>query len=128
MHLPNKVFRQFGKEQQIPEHPETYETLHELTRSGFQGANWADLHKDWIELWSRRASALVQASLVDPYVPMVQYMRWYSVHTVRYISLPVNQQLHRDSLRCDVGRYEYMMDSITCIVWKSCDALAQGST
>ncbi|KAH9615080.1 hypothetical protein KSS87_005492 [Heliosperma pusillum] len=53
-HLPNRVARQFGWKQNIPEHADTEPKLHKMDTRGAHTRNWADYHSPYIAMWSKR--------------------------------------------------------------------------
>ena len=86
-HQPDRVIRQFGLQQAIPDPPRQPEQLHDLTLRGKQSDNWTHLYASVIQIWNERAQYVVisdhQLRLLSENDP---YMRWYSRHTRRWIS------------------------------------------
>ncbi|KAK4397134.1 protein MAINTENANCE OF MERISTEMS [Sesamum angolense] len=55
MHHPERVLRQFGMMQNIPDQPDTRDmSLHKITRSNRTGTNWVLQHILYITRWQRR--------------------------------------------------------------------------
>ncbi|KAH9614270.1 hypothetical protein KSS87_009671 [Heliosperma pusillum] len=52
--LPNRVARQFGWKQNIPEPADTEPKLHKMDKRGAHTRNWADYHSLYIAMWGRR--------------------------------------------------------------------------
>ncbi|KAH9611123.1 hypothetical protein KSS87_001526 [Heliosperma pusillum] len=53
-HLPNRVARQFGWKQNIPEPADTKPKLHKMDKRGAHSRNWADYHSSYLAMWGRR--------------------------------------------------------------------------
>ncbi|KAH9607740.1 hypothetical protein KSS87_008967 [Heliosperma pusillum] len=53
-HLPNRVTRQFGWKQNIPEPADTEPKLHKMDKRGPHTRSWADYHSPYIVMWGRR--------------------------------------------------------------------------
>ncbi|KAH9618464.1 hypothetical protein KSS87_010187 [Heliosperma pusillum] len=86
-HLPNRVARQFGWKQNIPEHADTEPKLHKMDTRGAHTRNWADYHSPYIAMWSKRTQFRFlgvednnDMGYNDP------YMVWYRDRTRRFIS------------------------------------------
>ena len=86
-HQPDRVMRQFGLQQSIPEPPRQQEQLRDLTLRGKESDNWMLLYASVIQIWHDRAQYVAindqQMGLLSENDP---YMRWYSRHTCRWIS------------------------------------------
>ncbi|KAL0006209.1 hypothetical protein SO802_013770 [Lithocarpus litseifolius] len=55
-HHPERVLRQFGMKQGIPENVDTSIELHKITLQGKQDKNWAEEHARYIGLWAAHAT------------------------------------------------------------------------
>ncbi|KAH9622959.1 hypothetical protein KSS87_011496 [Heliosperma pusillum] len=53
-HLPNRVARQFGWKQNIPEPADTEPKLHKMDKRGAHSRNWAEYHSAYLAMWFRR--------------------------------------------------------------------------
>ncbi|KAK4397639.1 protein MAINTENANCE OF MERISTEMS [Sesamum angolense] len=61
MHHPERVLRQFGMMQNIPDQPDTRDmSLHKITRSNRTGTDWVLQHILYITRWQRRYDTVIQ--------------------------------------------------------------------
>ncbi|KAH9611124.1 hypothetical protein KSS87_011978 [Heliosperma pusillum] len=97
-HLPNRVARQFGWKQNIPEPADTESKLHKMDKRGAHSRNWADYHSTYLAMWFRRYQFRFlgvennsDMGYNDP------YMVWYRDRTRRFIS-PTFQQAYQAPL------------------------------
>ncbi|KAH9623637.1 hypothetical protein KSS87_010070 [Heliosperma pusillum] len=97
-HLPNRVARQFGWKQNIPEPADTEPKLHKMDKRGAHSRNWADYHSPYLAMWGRRTQFRFlgvednsDMGYNDP------YMVWYRDRTRRFIS-PTFQQAYQAPL------------------------------
>ena len=89
MYLSDRVLRQFGLRQGIPEVCDTVRDLHQMSRRGRPGANWPVTHRDHIQAWGSRRERVVVGDVVDGTMSYSDpYMTWYRQITVLYIGDP----------------------------------------
>nr|XP_027087693.1 serine/threonine-protein phosphatase 7 long form homolog [Coffea arabica]XP_027087694.1 serine/threonine-protein phosphatase 7 long form homolog [Coffea arabica] len=110
-HCPDRVMRQFGLVQNVPEPVNTNpQGLHQFDLSGYPGRNWAQFHSAWIQYWNARANAEVTGQLADTFRPSNDYLKWYHEHTILYISNPSDQNLQMGQMLQGVsGQFEYLV-------------------
>ena len=58
LHLPDRVMRQFGLEQSVPQAVDTSDALHKKDRRG--QSNWEFRHSIHVQEWNRREALVVQ--------------------------------------------------------------------
>ena len=75
-HLPDRVMRQFGFHQGVPEN---FDTSRELHRFEFRTAtNWTTKHRCYIDIWNQRYGRLIQGPEdANPGHEDAEYMFWY---------------------------------------------------
>ncbi|XP_071914096.1 serine/threonine-protein phosphatase 7 long form homolog isoform X1 [Coffea arabica] len=125
IHCPDRVMRQFGMRQKIPEPVDTNQGgLHQLDLSGYPGRNWAHFHRNWIGYWNERAGAQVPGVPATTFRPSNKYLEWYHSHTILYITPPIQQHAQVGQMLHGVsGQFEYLMDTMQRIGRQSHDAL-----
>ncbi|KAL5154293.1 Serine/threonine-protein phosphatase 7 long form [Glycine soja] len=77
-HQPDRVLRQFGMQQPIPEPPSQPQNIHGLTLKGKQDENWFQLLAPIISKWNNRAEFRVDSFNFD-------YMVWYRRKTKMFV-------------------------------------------
>ncbi|KAL5130617.1 Serine/threonine-protein phosphatase 7 long form [Glycine soja] len=80
-HQPDRVLRQFGMQQPIPESPSQPQNIHGLTLKGKQDENWFQLLAPFISQWNNRAEFRVDGEVAET----LQYMvspQWRNTWTV----------------------------------------------
>ncbi|OAY76021.1 Serine/threonine-protein phosphatase [Ananas comosus] len=91
LHLPDRVLRQFGLLQHIPD---PVEAIQRITSQGRSGEDWAAFHAPYIQRWADRLEHIAEQSPFvdpDPIRATSVYMQWYWGITRRWISRPVQR-------------------------------------
>ncbi|XP_075485074.1 serine/threonine-protein phosphatase 7 long form homolog isoform X3 [Primulina tabacum] len=87
MYRPNRVLRQFGMPQRIPEPATDGDDLHNLSRVGHRNFDWKEFHSGPIEIWKNKETHIVEDMLVSGHMMVdYQYKKWYDNITIRFIS------------------------------------------
>ncbi|KAL2923366.1 Serine/threonine-protein phosphatase 7 long form-like protein [Bienertia sinuspersici] len=88
LHLPDRVMRQFGLEQSIPQGVDTNDALHKKDRRS--QSNWESQHSMHVQEWSRREALVVQGRPFTGSSSQVmrEYMAWYHRITKLIITPP----------------------------------------
>ncbi|XP_028061490.1 serine/threonine-protein phosphatase 7 long form homolog [Camellia sinensis] len=88
-HLPDRVLRQFGRVQAVPDRCDTEWRLHATDRRGQASTDWSLHHMRYIQLWDARRDTIVQADWSDRVLPSPDpYMLWYRRHTHLLVGNP----------------------------------------
>lgn len=89
-YYPNRVLRQFGFEQTIPDSCDTNDKLHHMDGRGGE-KNYAHLHRSYIDEWKRREDKIVSGT---PFTGQanIEYMAWYRRITRLLITPPSLQR------------------------------------
>ncbi|KAL0302760.1 UNVERIFIED_CONTAM: protein MAINTENANCE OF MERISTEMS [Sesamum angustifolium] len=80
MHHPERVLRQFGMMQNIPDQPEYSDmSLHKITRSNRTGTDWVLQHILYITKWQRRYDTIIQRQPISNRRDTDRgYWKWYT--------------------------------------------------
>ncbi|KAI4369982.1 hypothetical protein MLD38_018370 [Melastoma candidum] len=81
-YFPDRVIRQFGDHQLIPDQCDTSKALHRIDLRGKNMNNWREIHRQYVEIWEDRLNNVM---------PLVwesrkKYSKWYASHSRQYIS------------------------------------------
>ncbi|XP_050254850.1 serine/threonine-protein phosphatase 7 long form homolog [Quercus robur] len=87
IHTPDRVVRQFGMIQEIPEDVNTDPVLHAIDLRGKVGVDWMRKHATHLLNWGNRLQRCCQAVLGDM-PPQHQYFDWFKRVTRRFIDVP----------------------------------------
>lgn len=91
-HFPDRVLRQFGFRQSIPEHCHTDERLHKVDRRGKPETRWAEFHAPYLQRWADRAAHVIGGELTEERMSHDDpYMVWYRRHSRILIGNPRNR-------------------------------------
>ncbi|CAN1140418.1 Serine/threonine-protein phosphatase 7 long form homolog [Linum perenne] len=126
-HHPERVLRQFGIRQGIPEHCDTDARLHSIDRRGKHTHDWEHYHRHYLELWEARESTTVVGEPVE--APMQYhdpYMEWYRRITRRLIT-PLTQRSHK-CFQSASGTAHLLVQSLTNIHSRCTTALLSASS
>ncbi|KAK9269837.1 hypothetical protein L1049_025410 [Liquidambar formosana] len=115
-HFPERVLRQFGIRQQVPDMCDTESTLHRIDRRGHSGKNWLHEHKSYIQMWEERRGRIVDGDVSDKHMRYDDpYMVWYRSITRLLIGNPVHRI--EDGYQGAGGVAELLTRSVTDIYW-----------
>ncbi|KAK4404247.1 protein MAIN-LIKE 1 [Sesamum angolense] len=87
MHHPERVLRQFGMMQNIPDQPDTRDmSLHKITRSNRTGTDWVLQHILYITRWQRRYDTVIQRQPISNRRDTDRgYWEWYNNITRHFV-------------------------------------------
>lgn len=86
-HCPDRVLRQFGQDQPIPEDPVDIDWEHTQQLKGKMDIDWRTEQERYIKIWNNRHSRICYSiPLVEPLrMNNSQYLRWYWSITRKWI-------------------------------------------
>lgn len=77
-HQTDRVRRQFGLMQDIPQDPVNLDNVHAIDKRGQQYTNWKEYHEMWIPYWEKRHQFILQGPRCEgQLLPSKEYMTWY---------------------------------------------------
>ncbi|XP_063950114.1 serine/threonine-protein phosphatase 7 long form homolog [Daucus carota subsp. sativus] len=85
-HQPDRVARQFGMIQRIPDQPHYSAEHHAMTLKGQKLLDYAVTHQPSMALWHHRLEHIFTDDLIDGHDTVPEYMDWYLPRTVRFVS------------------------------------------
>ncbi|KAH1188354.1 Serine/threonine-protein phosphatase 7 long form [Glycine max] len=120
-HQPDRVLRQFGMQQPIPESPSQPWNVHGLTLKGKQDENWFQLLAPFISQWNNRAEFRVDvyARQEDLLSFNSDYMVWYRRKT-KMVKLP-----RHCSIWCHHKGETHGQLMISCHMWKKQERITE---
>ncbi|XP_071916738.1 serine/threonine-protein phosphatase 7 long form homolog isoform X2 [Coffea arabica] len=127
-HLSNRVMRQFGYHQPVPDLrlTENQQELHSLDRRGKGNQDWLTAHRAYVEVWTDRHSHVEDGVVAeDPTYPSDEYRQWYRERTVVYVSNPTRQLILPEGFQGDSARTQYLMDAMTQVYYMAETSLTQ---
>ncbi|KAL0282808.1 UNVERIFIED_CONTAM: Serine/threonine-protein phosphatase 7 long form [Sesamum angustifolium] len=95
MHHPERVLRQFGMMQNIPDQPDTRDmSLHKITCSNRTGTDWVLQHILYITRWQRRYDTVIQRQPISNrrYTDR-GYWEWYNNITRHFVSSSTDRRV-----------------------------------
>ncbi|KAL0283972.1 UNVERIFIED_CONTAM: protein MAIN-LIKE 1 [Sesamum angustifolium] len=95
MHHPERVLRQFGMMQNIPDQPDTRDmSLHKITRSNRTGTDWVLQHILYITRWQRRYDTVIQRQPISNRRDTDRgYWEWYNNITRHFVSSSTDRRV-----------------------------------
>ncbi|GFZ19793.1 hypothetical protein Acr_28g0004980 [Actinidia rufa] len=91
-HLPDRVCRQFGLRQVVPEAPNTSPALHGIDMRGRARTDWTQFHREHIDRWHHRLEYLVVGVIDDTAMHYDDpYMVWYRRITRTLVGNPAHR-------------------------------------
>ncbi|KAK4404198.1 Serine/threonine-protein phosphatase 7 long form [Sesamum angolense] len=95
MHHPERVLRQFGMMQNIPDQPDTRDmSLHKITRSNHTGTDWVLQHILYITRWQRRYDTVIQRQPISNRRDTDRgYWEWYNNITRHFVSSSTDRRV-----------------------------------
>ncbi|KAL0388776.1 UNVERIFIED_CONTAM: Serine/threonine-protein phosphatase 7 long form [Sesamum radiatum] len=95
MHHPERVLRQFGMMQNIPDQPDTRDmSLHKITRSNRTGTYWVLQHILYITRWQRRYDTVIQRQPISNRRDTDRgYWEWYNNITRHFVSSSTDRRV-----------------------------------
>ncbi|KAL0313103.1 UNVERIFIED_CONTAM: Serine/threonine-protein phosphatase 7 long form [Sesamum radiatum] len=95
MHHPERVLRQFGMRQNIPEATDTRDmSLHQISHKNRTGTDWNLQHIQYISRWQRRYDTVVQRPPISNRRDTERgYWEWYNNITRHFVSSSTNRRV-----------------------------------
>ncbi|KAL0422274.1 UNVERIFIED_CONTAM: Serine/threonine-protein phosphatase 7 long form [Sesamum latifolium] len=95
MHHPERVIRQFGMRQNIPEATDTRDmSLHQISRKNRTGTDWNLQHIQYTSRWQRRYDTVVQRPPISNRRDTERgYLEWYNNITRHFVSSSTDRRV-----------------------------------
>ncbi|KAI8019140.1 hypothetical protein LOK49_LG04G02946, partial [Camellia lanceoleosa] len=88
-HLPDRVLRQFGRVQSVPDRFDAHLAMHFRDRRGKMTIDWAKEYQTFIGEWNNRRNTIVHAERSNEVLTSLgPYMLWFRHHTRLVLSNP----------------------------------------
>ncbi|CAL5346748.1 unnamed protein product [Camellia sinensis] len=88
-HLPDRVLRQFGRVQSVPDRFDAHLAMHFRDRRGKMAIDWAKEYQTFIGEWNNRRNTIVHAERSNEMLTSSDpYMLWFRRHTRLVLSNP----------------------------------------
>ncbi|KAI7979648.1 hypothetical protein LOK49_Contig285G00002, partial [Camellia lanceoleosa] len=88
-HLPDRVLRQFGRVQSVPDRFDAQLAMHFRDRRGKMATDWAKEYQTFIGEWNNRRNTIVHAERSNEVLTSSDpYMLWFRRHTRLVLSNP----------------------------------------
>ncbi|KAL7174507.1 hypothetical protein ACSBR2_033706 [Camellia fascicularis] len=88
-HLPDRVLRQFGRVQTVPDRFDAHLAMHFRDRRGKMAIDWAKEYQTFIGEWNNRRNTIVHAERSNEVLTSSDpYMLWFRRHTRLVLSNP----------------------------------------
>ncbi|XP_073026084.1 uncharacterized protein [Primulina eburnea] len=124
-HHPDRVLRQFGQQQTIPAVCDTIPDIHLTDRRGRQNYDWAQHHRQFVDMWTDRCARIVYAPPIEsPIDQSDPYMIWYRQITRLLIGNPASRP--NTGYQGVGGAMEAMAQSLQKIYHRASDAMHKG--
>ncbi|KAL7209144.1 hypothetical protein ACSBR1_030815 [Camellia fascicularis] len=89
--LPDRVLRQFGRVQSVPDRFDAHLAMHFRDRRGKMAIDWAKEYQTFTDEWNNRRNTIVNAKRSDKVLTSSDpYMLWFHRHTRLVLSNPSN--------------------------------------
>ena len=85
-HQVDRVLRQLGGHQHIPDELLNIDRLHSIDGRGNNDVWWPSYHREFHKLWEERRARVIRFLMVQDYRPSAEYIRWYSTVAQRFLS------------------------------------------
>jgi Plant mobile domain len=106
MHYPNRVSRQFGIRQCMPQPSDLdkkADDLHKISRGKSHGVAWPTRHASWITMWHNRNQSRINGTPADGVAATdIGYLQWYRSFTLPQVN-PVERHAGSGYQPSDVG-------------------------